>query len=180
MSADLTITLTITDGSLDELRALRTWLTQEEQLRGRVILTQDGPPGSGTLGMAMEALSVSIESGGAVTVLVAGIMSWIRQRYGQRHRASTTVIKLRRADGAMVEISAATAGTWSSAEIAAQIRQLVGDLDPGNQASTVGQPGGPILVAENPSGGSHDSGKRHRPRDAGMVDLGADRDPSTR
>jgi len=107
-------------------------------------------------------------------------MSWIRQRYGQRHRASTTVIKLRRADGAMVEISAATAGTWSSAEIAAQIRQLVGDLDPGNQASTVGQPGGPILVAENPSGGSHDSGKRHRPRDAGMVDLGADRDPSTR
>ena len=135
MSADLTITLTITDGSLDELRALRTWLTQEEQLRGRVILTQDGPPGSGTLGMALEALSVSIESGGAVTVLIAGIMSWLRQRYGQRHRTSTTVIKLRRADGAIVEISAATAGIWSSAEIAAQIRQLVSDLDPGNQAS---------------------------------------------
>jgi hypothetical protein len=133
MPTDLNITLTITDGSLDELRALRTWLTQEEQLRGRVTLTQDGPPESGTLGMALEALSVSIESGGAVTVLIAGIMSWIRQRYGERHRTSTTVIKLRRADGAMVEISA-TAGTWSSAEIAAQIRQLVRDLDPGHQA----------------------------------------------
>lgn len=133
MSTDLSITVTITDGSLDELRALRAWLTQEERLRGRVTLTQDGPPEPGTLGMALEALSVSIESGGAVTVLIAGIMSWIRQRYGQRHRANATVIKLRRADGATVEISAATAGAWSTAEIAAQIGQLVQYLDPGNQ-----------------------------------------------
>lgn len=130
MPADLSITLTITDGSLDELRALRGWLAQEEQLRGRVTLIPDGPPEPGTLGVAAEALSVSIESGGAVTVLIAGIMSWIRQRYSQRHRTSTTVIKLRRADGGTVEISAATAGTWSTAEIAAQIRQLVQDLDP--------------------------------------------------
>jgi hypothetical protein len=131
MPADLSITLTMTDGSLDELRALRAWLTQEEQLRGRVTLTQAGAPEPGTLGTALEALSVSIGSGGAVTVLITGIMSWIRQRSGQR-RASTTVIKLRRADGATVEISAATAGTWSTAEIAAQIRQLVQDLDPGH------------------------------------------------
>jgi hypothetical protein len=145
MSTDLNITLTMTDGSPDELRALRAWLVQEEQLRGRVTLTPAGPPEPGTLGVALEVLSVSIESGGAVTVLIAGIMSWIRQRYSQRHRASTTVIKLRRADGAMVEISAATAGTWSAAEIAAQIRQLVQDLDPatrrlrtGSQASPAG------------------------------------------
>jgi hypothetical protein len=134
MPTDPSIALTITDGDPDELRDLRAWLTQEDQLRGRVTLTQDGPPEPGTLGVALEALSVSIESGGAVTVLIAGIMSWLRQGYGQRHRTSTTVIKLRRADGARVEISAATAGTWSTAEIAAQIRQLVQDLDPGNQA----------------------------------------------
>lgn len=133
MSTDLSITLTMTGGRLDELRSLRAWLTQEEQLRGRVTLTQQGQPEPGTLGVALEALSVSIESGGAVTVLVAGIMSWLRQRYGQPPRASTTVIKLRRADGASVEISAAT-GTWSAAEIAAQVRQLVQDLDPGGQA----------------------------------------------
>jgi hypothetical protein len=136
MTSERKITLTITDSGPDELRALRAWLTQEEQLRGRVTLLPDGPPDPGTLGMALEALSVSIESGGAVTVLIAGIMSWVRQRYGQRHRASTTLIKLHRADGAMVEISAATAGTWSTAEIAAQIRQLVQDLDPGSQTST--------------------------------------------
>jgi hypothetical protein len=137
MPADLNITLTMTDGSLDDLRALRAWLSEEEQLRGRVALTQDGAPEPGTLGPALEALSVSIGSGGAVTVLITGIMSWIRQRSGQR-RPSTTVIKLRRADGAMVEISAATAGTWSAAEIAAQIRQLVQDLDPGQPSA--GQP----------------------------------------
>jgi hypothetical protein len=136
MPTDLNITLTMTDGSLDELRALRAWLVEEEQLRGRVTLTPGGPPEPGTLGVALEALSVSIESGGAVTVLIAGIMAWIRQRYGQRHRASTTVIKLRRADGATVEISAATAGTWSAAEIRAQLRQLVQDLDPGPPGSS--------------------------------------------
>jgi hypothetical protein len=129
MPADLNITLTMTDGSLDDLRALRAWLSEEEQLRGRVALTQDGAPEPGTLGPALEALSVSIGSGGAVTVLITGIMSWIRQRSGQR-RPST--------DGAMVEISAATAGTWSAAEIAAQIRQLVQDLDPGQPSA--GQP----------------------------------------
>jgi hypothetical protein len=133
MTPEHNITLTITDSSLDELRALRAWLTQEEQLRGRVTLRQDGPTEPGTLGTALETLSVSIESGGAVTVLIAGIMSWVRQRYGQPHRVSTTIIKLRRADGAMVEISAAIARTWSAAEIAAQIRELVQDLDPGNQ-----------------------------------------------
>jgi len=131
MTAERSITLTLTNSGPDQLRALRAWLTQEEQLRGRVILIQEEPPEPGTLGMALEALSVSIESGGAVTVLIAGIMSWIRQRYGQRNRASTTVIKLRRADGASVEISADIAGTWSAVEVAAQIRQLVQDLDAG-------------------------------------------------
>lgn len=135
MTAERSITLTMTDSGPDQLRALRAWLTQEEQLRGRVTLIQEGPPEPGTLGVALEALSVSIESGGAVTVLIAGIMSWIRQRYGQRNRASTTVIKLRRADGASVEISAEVAGTWSTAEVAAQVHQLVRDLDAGNQRS---------------------------------------------
>jgi hypothetical protein len=123
------ITLTMTDGSSDELRSLRTWLVQEEDLRGRVTLTQDGPPEPGTLGTALEALSVSIGSGGAVTVLVTGILSWIRQRYGQGRRESTTVIELRRPDGGRAKISVPTAGTWSPAEITAQIRQLVQDLD---------------------------------------------------
>jgi hypothetical protein len=140
MTAERSITLTMTDSGPGQLRALRAWLTQEEQLRGRVTLTQEGTPEPGTLGMALEALSVSIESGGAVTVLIAGIMSWIRQRYGQRNRASTTVIKLRRADGASVEISADIAGTWSTAEVAAQIRQLVQDLDAGNQRPAGPQP----------------------------------------
>jgi Effector Associated Constant Component 1 len=129
------ITLTMTDSGPDAVRALRAWLTREEELRGRVTLTQHGPPQPGTLGGALEALSVSIDSGGAVTVLVAGILAWLRQRYGQRRTESTTVIKLRRADGATVEISAATAGTWSAAEVAEQVRQLVQALGPGNQGA---------------------------------------------
>lgn len=130
MTAERDIIVTVTDHGPDELRALRAWLTQEERLRGRVRLTPDGPPEPGTLGTALEVLSVSIESGGAVTVLIAGIIAWLRQRYGQRHQVSTTVVKVRRADGATVEISAATSGTWAAAEIAAQVRRLVQDLEP--------------------------------------------------
>ena len=81
------------------------------------------------MGSALEALSVSVSSGGAISVLVAGTISWLRQHYDHRHSGSTTTIKLRRADGASIEISAVAAGTWSPAELIAQMRHLAAFLD---------------------------------------------------
>ncbi len=87
----------------------------------------------GTPGAALEALTVSVSGGGAVSVLVAGIMSWIRQRYGQRSSAGTATIKLRCANGASVEISAdaAALGARSPAEFTAQLAQLAEILNSG-------------------------------------------------
>lgn len=136
-TADLTITLT--GAGLDELRDLRGWLVHEDELRGRVALIQESRA-PGTLGGALEVLSVSLGSGGAISVLVAGIMSWLKQQRGRRRSGSTVTIKLRRADGASFEISAPPDGTWTNAEFTARIRELVEALgsgsaprDPGSQ-----------------------------------------------
>ena len=124
------LVITISGPDPDGLRDLRSWLTQEDELHGRVALLEGRPP-PGTLGAALEALSVSIGSGGAVSVIVAGVMSWVRQRYGQRRPASTAVIKLRCTNGASVEIPADILGVRSPAEINAQIRQLAEILNAG-------------------------------------------------
>jgi hypothetical protein len=127
-TADLTIT--ITDGGPDDLRSLRSWLVQEDELRGGVLLIPQSPA-RGTLGAGLEALTVSLGGGGAISVLVAGTMSWIRQRYGQR-RSGGAMVRFRRADGACFEISVDMLGTWSPAEFAARIRQLTEALDSGS------------------------------------------------
>jgi len=125
---DLSITLAGAD--LDELRDLRGWLVQEDELRGRVALVQENRA-PGTLGGALEVLSVSLSSGGAISVLVAGTMSWLRQRYGHRP-GSTVTVKFHRADGGCFEVSAPAASTWTSAEFTERIHQLAEALGPGN------------------------------------------------
>lgn len=138
MTPEPKITLTITDGGPDDLRDLRGWLVHEQELRGRVALVRVGPPPPGTLGPGLEALSVSIGSGGTLSVLVAGILSWIRLHSSQRHRTSTTAIELHRPDGVVVKID--VAGPWSLADVAAQARQLMQALDPGHPAPTEPSP----------------------------------------
>lgn len=127
MSAPLAVTLA--GAGLDELLDLRAWLVHEDELRGRVALVQEST--GGTLGGAMEALSVSLGSGGAISVLVAGTLSWFRQRY--RHRPGGTVtIKFSRGDVGSFEFSADVVGTWTHAEFTEQIRQLAEALGPGD------------------------------------------------
>jgi hypothetical protein len=123
--------ITITGIGPDELRSLRNWLSQEDELRGRVSFTEPAPA-PGFLGAAVEALTVSLGSGGAISVLVAGAMAWMRQHYPRYPSASTAIIKIRRADGASIEISAPVLSATSPAEIAAQVRQLTIALESGN------------------------------------------------
>jgi hypothetical protein len=69
----------------EDARALRRWLADEEDLRGRVRLV-DQPPEPGTLGGVVDTLVVGLGSGGAVTAFAAGLVSWIRHRTGTRRR----------------------------------------------------------------------------------------------
>src|ERR1700761_5627269 len=131
MVSELAITMTGADA--DELRSLRNWLVQEDELRGHVVLVSDRPA-PGTLGSVLEALSVSVGWGGAISVLLPGTVAWLRQRYGHRHPPSTTRIKIRRPDGTAIEISAATTGAWSPADVVTQVRRLTETLESGPAA----------------------------------------------
>jgi Effector Associated Constant Component 1 len=116
--------MVVDDASGDQLRSLRAWLVDEDLLRGRVAWVER-PVGPGALGAGIaEAFSVAAGSVEAISTLMSGIISWIRQRAGQRHPATPVAVTLTFADGAQVEISTTVAGEWSPAELDAQITRL--------------------------------------------------------
>jgi len=69
----------IADGRSDDLIALREWLSNEDELRGRVRVV-DTPPGETELGALPELLTVALGAGGAGTVLASSIATWLRTR----------------------------------------------------------------------------------------------------
>jgi hypothetical protein len=70
----------------EQLRSLRDWLGRERELRGQ-IRDIEGKPGPEALGGGiMKALSVAVGQEGASTVLLSGIVSWLRQVGRQRRR----------------------------------------------------------------------------------------------
>jgi hypothetical protein len=69
----------ITDDTVDELAALGVWLGDEDELRGRVRTVHS--PISGTeLGSMTELLTVVLGTGGAGTVLVSSLKTWLQTR----------------------------------------------------------------------------------------------------
>lgn len=71
----------------EDLTALRSWLSQEDELRGRV-RSVDAPIGDGTLGALPELLTVALGAGGAGTVLASSLKTWLLTR---RKTAKLTV-----------------------------------------------------------------------------------------
>ncbi len=71
----------LTGGAADDLRSLHAWLVAEDELRGRVEFVEQSPA-PGTLGSALDTLVMTLGPGGAASVLVAGLVSWIRSRHG--------------------------------------------------------------------------------------------------
>jgi hypothetical protein len=134
--------------STDELRSLRTWLVGEHELRGRVRLVER-PPGRDELGGGIvEAVLVALGSGGAVTTLVAGVVSWVRSRSDRRHPSTPVTVKLTFQDGASVEVSATVAGLWSPRELGSHIDRLSATV-----AGHAGASDGNRLLPPAPSGG---------------------------
>ncbi|WP_063711873.1 effector-associated constant component EACC1 [Nocardia sp. BMG111209] len=105
-----------TSGNSDDLRALRSRLSADDALRGRVRLTRRMPP-VGALGPAIETLTVALGTDGAATALNSALITWIR---GQRGDLTLTVA---RADGVAVEFSAEDVGPDDE-----DSRSLIADL----------------------------------------------------
>lgn len=77
----MNVTVRLVGGIDDDLRSLRAWLVEEDELRGHVEMVEQ-PPAPGRLGPGIDVLLVALAPGGAATALVAGLISWIRSRHG--------------------------------------------------------------------------------------------------
>lgn len=81
----------------DGLRSLHDWLVAEDELRGQVRLVEAAPD-PGLLGGALHSLMVALPPGGAVSVLAAVAVAWVRAQ-----RADVTVT-VARPDGSSVRL----------------------------------------------------------------------------
>ncbi|WP_327364392.1 MULTISPECIES: effector-associated constant component EACC1 [unclassified Streptomyces] len=68
----------------NQLRSLRDWLADSQELRGRVEGVER-PPETGTLGPVLDALSVALGPAGAVSAFATGLIAWLRTRRGDVH-----------------------------------------------------------------------------------------------
>ncbi len=76
------------------LRSLAQWLRSESELRGRVRLTEHSIE-PGDMGGALDAVAIALGSGGAATIFVRSLFTWLSQR-----QVGTSVrIQLKRPDG---------------------------------------------------------------------------------
>ena len=103
-----------------ELRDLYGWLAAEEDLRVRVV---ERPPSSGEMGALLEGLAVVLAPGGAAAVLAGSLMSWLSRR------RSDLTIRLRRADGAELEVAVTQLRGMDRAELSETVGSLSGWLD---------------------------------------------------
>ncbi len=82
-----------------EFGALQRWLADEDEFRGRV-KAENAPLRPGQMGGLVEALTVAVASGGALSVLAGSVSVWLQQR------RSKLTVKIINPDGSSQEITA--------------------------------------------------------------------------
>ncbi|MFF4394159.1 hypothetical protein [Streptomyces sp. NPDC001480] len=110
----------------DGTRSLLAWLTEEDELRGRVT-PHERPPVPGTLGPVLDGLVVALGSGGAATGLTTALVAWIRGRHGD------VTVKATRPDGATMEISTKLVRPMTPQELRAFVADTSRMLDGGRE-----------------------------------------------
>lgn len=124
------------DGSDNEIRALYGWLRQGGELVGRLTLSER-PPDPEQMGTGLDALQVALGSGGAVSALAGGVLTWLRAR------SHPVAIELKRADGASVSLSSTVVRAVTLDELSASIDDLVRFLDAGSAGASSEGPSDP-------------------------------------
>jgi membrane-associated two-gene conflict system component 1 (EACC1) len=70
--------LRLVTGDQDDLLSLHAWLTDEDALRGRVIVEREQHRPD-QMGAIADVLVVALGAGGAVTVLARSVPAWLRR-----------------------------------------------------------------------------------------------------
>lgn len=97
--SEYTIAIPDWPDSEDALLSLDSWLSREEEFRGAVRRELTALTAS-QMGGALEVLVISVGSGGALTVLVSSISTWLKER------RSKISVEVTRPDGSTFSISA--------------------------------------------------------------------------
>ncbi|MEE1754539.1 effector-associated constant component EACC1 [Streptomyces sp. SP18CS02] len=102
---------------------LRGWLGKQRELRGRVQRGAGEPPAPGTMGTATEFVTVLLESGGIVTVLVAAVVTWVQSRSGSQ------TVTITRPDGTQVTVTSERVKGLNAQQAGALAQEIAGQLD---------------------------------------------------
>lgn len=122
---DVTVSVVGRETAVGELRSLFSWLAGDEEFRGRLRLVEAAPQ-PGTLGGWPEAVVVALSDGGAVSILVSAVITWIR------HRTSEVTCTVTRPDGTSVELTASRVRRTDLAEASELVKQVAAVLDDGH------------------------------------------------
>jgi hypothetical protein len=117
---ELLITTTDDSPTAEQLRGLWMWLADRHD--PYLVDGVSRAPEAGKLNNVVDALSVSLASGGTTSVLVSGIVEWIRNGH---QKNVPLVITLKCADGAELIIDTQIVQAWSPAELIEQVVRLV-------------------------------------------------------
>ncbi|MEV8535848.1 hypothetical protein [Streptomyces sp. NPDC051211] len=101
---------------------LRGWLGKQRELRGRVQRGAGEPPAPGTMGTATEFVTVLLEPGGIVTVLVAAVVTWVQNRSGSQ------TVTITRPDGTEVTVTSDRVKGLNAQQAGALAQEIAGQL----------------------------------------------------
>ncbi|MGH3854191.1 MAG: effector-associated constant component EACC1 [Pseudonocardiaceae bacterium] len=121
---DVTVSVVEPEVAVEELRSLLTWLSGEEELRGRVRLVETASE-PGTLGGWPQAVAVELSRDGAVTILASAVIAWIR------HRTSDMTLTITQPDGKSATLRAKRIRNAGPAEVGELVERTVAALGEG-------------------------------------------------
>lgn len=110
--------------AVDDLRSLREWLVDADELRGGVDAVESSPP-VGTLGPVLDALVVALGPGAAVTALATALVAWLR------NQRSDVRVKVTTSGGTSLELDAKRVSNMDTEALRRQVVEIVSVLDEG-------------------------------------------------
>ncbi|MER7760165.1 hypothetical protein [Streptomyces sp. NPDC097619] len=101
---------------------LRVWLGKQRELRGRVRRGSGEGPARGTMGTVTDVVTVLLEPGGIVTVLVAAVVTWVQNRSGNQ------TVTITRPDGTAITVTSERVKGLDALTAGALAQEIAGQL----------------------------------------------------
>lgn len=118
----MSLSVRLTEGAdSEDLYVLRNILAEDSELSGCVdVATRPAKPGE--MGSIVDVLEVAVGSGGAVTVLLSSIATWLRGR------GTDVTIRVSASDGTTVEVAAQRVRTMTASELSTAVADWTREL----------------------------------------------------